>query len=437
MRYATTALASRALRHLPSTLTALALLAYVYIYWAPLTTRPIRSDGVSYYQYLPAWIADGDPTFETQARDCCAGYGEQPVGIHRWPETGRWLAVHPIGVAVLMLPFFLVAHALTWWSNLPRDGFSLYYQYVVGLAGLAYFVAGIVVLRRLLRRHFSDAVVLATLVSIAFGTNLFNYAVFETTFSHTFSFFLIASLLLLTERWWEEPTVARSVVLGAVAALIILVRHTNGLFLAVVPLYGVRLWSDLVANITRAVDRWRLVLVVAATTAAGVFPQLLLYKWTTGHWIVNSYPEGSFSFGSPHVVATLFSVERGLFFWSPLLLLSVAGLFVATGWARGLIGVTAGVVAIDTYLMASWFMWDMGAGYGHRGYADALALFAIYLASFFAWAADRPRLARATAVVAALCVALSIVQMWQYWVGIMPNEFTTWAQYRAAWLRVR
>jgi len=36
---------------------------------------------------------------------------------------------------------------------------------------------GLVILRRLLLRHFSEPVVLATLVSITFGTNLFHYAV--------------------------------------------------------------------------------------------------------------------------------------------------------------------------------------------------------------------------------------------------------------------
>ena len=427
-----------ALRHFPAAMAALALAVYGGVYWFQLSDRPIRSDGVSYYEYLPAWIADGDPTFETLAHDCCAGYNvEQPVGIHRWPETGRWLDVHPIGVAVLMLPFFLAAHGLSWWSNLPRDGFSLYYQYLVGLAGLAYFVAGLAVLRRLLRRHFSDAVVLATLVSLTFGTNLFHYAVFDSTFSHAFSFFLIASLLLLTERWWEEPAVWRSIALGAVSALIVLVRHTNALFLAVVPLYGVTTWSGFTANLERLRQRWRLVLGMLAIAAACVSPQLLLYKWTTGHWIVNSYPEGSFTFGSPHVLATLFSVERGLFFWSPILVFSAIGLVLARGWARGLAAVTIGALAVDTYLMASWFMWDLGAGYGHRGYTDALSLFAIYLAAFFAWTAERPRLARMIGVLAVLLVALSAIQMWQYWVGIMPIEKTTWAQYQAAFLRVR
>src|SRR5262245_28632662 len=58
------------LRHFRIGTAALGLAGYWYLYSHQLVDRPIRADGVSYYQYLPAWIADGDPTFETQARDC-------------------------------------------------------------------------------------------------------------------------------------------------------------------------------------------------------------------------------------------------------------------------------------------------------------------------------------------------------------------------------
>ena len=416
----------------------LALVGYGYLYAFHVVDRPIRADGVSYYEYLPAWIADGDPTFETLARDCCAGYdNEQPVGIHRWPETGRWLDVHPIGVAVLMLPFFLVAHGLTWWSNLPRDGFSLYYQYGVGLAGLAYAVAGLVVLRRLLLRHFSEPVVLATLVAITFGTNLFHYAVYDSTYSHAFSFFLIGLVLLLLERWWDAATTGRSVALGVVAALIVLVRHTNGIYLALVPLYGISRWSDFRTQITRLWERRGPIVVMLTAAAVCVSPQLLLYKWATGHWIVNAYPEGSFTFGTAHILDTLFSVQRGVFFWSPVLLCAIGGVVVADGWARGLAWPTIGALAVITFLMANWFMWDLGSGFGHRGFTDALPLFAVYLATFFAWSATRPRLAMVTGTVVAALVALSLVQTWQYWNGILPGEHTTWAQYSALFLRLR
>jgi len=427
------------LRYFPVGTAALGLAGYWYLYSYQLVDRPIRADGVSHYQYLPAWIADGDPTFETQARDCCFGYTtELPLGIMRRPETGRWLDPHPMGVAVLMLPFFLAAHGLSWWSNLPRDGFSLYYQYIVGLAGLAYVVAGLTVLRRLLLRHFSEPVVLATLVSITFGTNLFHYAVYDSTYSHAFSFCLVALLLLLVELWWEAATVWRSVALAVVAALIILVRHTNVVFLAFVPLYGVSHWSDFRTNLNQLQQRRGLILGMLAVGLVCLSPQLLLYKWATGHWIVNAYGKGVwFTFGSPHILETLFSVERGLFFWSPVLLFAVGGLVVAVGWARGLAAATVVVLAVHTYVLASWFMWNLGSGYGHRGFTDLLAAFAVFVAAFFAWTARRQRLATLVGAVAGALVVLSLVQTWQYWNGIIPSEKMKWAQYRASFLRLR
>jgi len=427
------------LRYFPVATAALGLVGYWYLYSHHLVDRPIRADGVSYYQYLPAWIADGDPTFETQARDCCFGYTtELPIGITRWPETGRWLDSHPIGVAVLMLPFFLVAHGLSWWSNLPRDGFSLYYQYIVGLAGLAYAVAGLMVLRRLLLRHFTEPVVLATLVSMTFGTNLFHYAVYDSTYSHVFSFCLVALLLLLVELWWEAATVWRSVALAVVAALIILVRHTNVVFLAFVPLYGIRRWSDVRSNLNRLQQRRGAILGMLVVGLVCLSPQLILYKWTTGHWIANSYgPGASFTWGSPHILETLFSVERGLFFWSPLLLFSIGGLVVAEGWAREQVAATVAVLAVHTYVLASWYTWNYGSGFGHRGFTDLLAAFAVYIAAFFAWTAKRPRVATVVSAISIALVVLSLVQTWQYWNGIIPSADTTWAQYRALFFRLR
>jgi len=223
-----------------------------------------------------------------------------------------------------------------------------------------------------------------------------------------------------------------------VAALIILVRHTNVVFLAFVPLYGISRWSDVRTNLSRLKHRRGLILAMLAVGLVCPSPQLLLYKWATGHWIVNAYGDGvSFTWGSPHILETLFSVQRGLFFWSPVLLFSIGGLVVAKGWARGLAVATVAVLAVHTYVLASWFMWDLASGYGHRGFTDLLAAFAVYVAAFFAWTARRPRLETVVRAVAMALVALSLVQTWQYWNGIIPSEKTTWAQYRASFLRLR
>ena len=74
---------------------------------------------------------------------------------------------------------------------------------------------------------------------------------------------------------------------------------------------------------------------------------------------------------------------------------------------------------------------QFGGSYGHRGFTDGLGLLAVFLAAFFDWAARRRRVNVVTAVGSSLAVTLSIVQMIQYWRGVVPIANTTWDQYRA------
>ena len=189
---------------------------------------------------------------------------------------------------------------------------------------------------------------------------------------------------------------------------------------------------------TNAAILWRRrasVALIAAIGAACISPQLVIYKRTTGHWIVNAYIHGGFTFASPHLLDVLFSVQKGLFFWSPALALAVPGFFVARGACRRLALPVALIVAVHTYVVASWIVWYYGASYGHRAFTDTLGLLAAFIASFFAWVADRPRAAVMVAVATSAAVVLSVLQMIQYWNGVMPSGGPTWSQYRALFLR--
>jgi len=431
-------LTSWIVRHFVAGTAVLAVAAYVVIYARILTEPPIRSDGYSYYVYLPSWFLYRDISLDVLARDWYGGSYPAFTAILRWPGTGQWLNAHPIGTAMLMAPFFAVGHLLTRWSNLPPDGFSFYYEHAAGLAGLAYFVGGVAVMRGLLTRHFTSGVTLATLVSMTWGTNLFHYGVFDTTFSHAYSFFLITLFLDLTDRWWTRPTARLACGLGASAALIVLTRHTNVLFLLLLPLHGITAWRDLGPHAAALWRRRGSLALIGGIALVGVLPQLLIYRQATGSWLVSSYRAvggAGFTFRSPHLVGVLFSTQKGVFFWSPLLLLAVAGIIVAHGWVQRLVVPAVIVVAIDTYLIASWSDWQFGASFGHRGFTDSLGLLAMFLAAFFAWAAGWPRLARFVAAGVVLAVLISTAQMLQYWIGILPMANTTWEQYRAVFLR--
>jgi hypothetical protein len=418
----------------------LCLTGYVFVYADGRAGDPIRSDGFSYYVYLPSWFLFHDTTLSAVARDCCGGAYPAFTAIIRWPSTHRWVNAHPIGVAIMQAPMFAIAHVLTRWTNLSPDGFTMYYQHAIGLAGLLWIIAGLIVLRRVLRRHFTDAVTAATLATILLGTNLYHYATFDSSYSHAYSFFLFAAFLDLTPRWHAHPDMPASVLLGVVAGLIVLTRHTNGLFLLFFPFYGVETLDTCRAQAARISRHIRLVAVMALVAVAVVTPQLAIYYQATGRAIVSSYGDLGFNFGSPRIAVVLFSVQKGLFFWSPLLLAACAGMIGlarSRHSARAFVLPAALFLAADTYVIASWWDWQFGGSFGHRGFVDALPVFAIGMAAFYEWSARIRARRTMVACVVALAIALNLFQMLQYWNGVLPFSDTTWDQYRGIFLQWR
>jgi hypothetical protein len=411
---------------------ALACLAgYIYAYASGYAGTPIRSDAFSYYVYLPAWALHHDPSLQAVADDCCGGEFPEWTAIVRWPFTRQWVNAHPIGEAILMAPFFAAAHALTRWTNLSPDGFTLYYQHGAGLAGLFYVVAGLWFLKRLLERYFTPRVTAATLIALLAGTSLYHYATFDSTWSHAFTFALFCAFLEQFDARFDARVDARrprrlsdDLVLGVISGLLILVRHTNVLIpVCFFGAYALR---------TRSLP-----LVPAIVAAVVVLPQLWLYHRATGHWFISSYGSLGFTFDSPHLAGVLVSPRKGLFFYAPLLLFALPGLAALPGRLRDWRLPAAILLVANTYLIASWWDWQFGASYGHRGFVDFYPLFALGLAAVFARAAARTALRVAVTAGVALLCALSIFQMLQYWHGVLPMSDVTWPQYRALFLQWR
>ena len=231
-----------------------------------------------------------------------------------------------------------------------------------------------------------------------------------------------------------------SIVLGVVAGLIVLTRHTNVLFLVFFLLFGVFNRESFLARLGVIRRESRLVALIAAAAAIVVAPQLAIYYQATGRPIVSSYGSLGFHFGSPSIVGVLFSVQKGLFFWTPVLLLACAGLFTlarSRHSARGFVLPAWLFLAANTYIIASWWDWQFGASFGHRGFVDALPVFAIGLAAFFELASRQAGRRRIVTAVVVAAIALNLFQMLQYWNGVLPMSDTTWDRYREVFLSWR
>src|SRR4051812_32090273 len=57
--------------------------------------------------------------------------------------------VHPVGVALLQLPFFLMGYFFAWISGAAVDGYSLPFQFSIAIAALFYATMGLYFLGRL------------------------------------------------------------------------------------------------------------------------------------------------------------------------------------------------------------------------------------------------------------------------------------------------
>ena len=388
----------------------------------PRSERPIRSDGLSYYLYLPAVLLDHDVSFRTTVnRDFGGQYGAADLV----PKRRGYLDKHPPGEAIMLLPFFGVGQLAAAASGAPRTGFSRPYQVAAVAGGLGFALIGLAIVGVLLLRWFDRVVVSITLVALTFGTNLFHYATYDAVYSHVFSFALVALILERTLALSDRPRLATAVGLGAAFGLLADARLTN-LTVVLFPL-TVLLWRF------RSELRKRLPLaLVAVATAALVFvPQVLYWYRLTGHPFVDPYG-GSPTLHPlhPHAVAVAFSVRKGLFFWTPLLAVAVAGLWSFRRRSAS-VAVAAGLTLVVHYwIVSSWTQWFYGASLGQRAFVDVLPLFALGLAAVVSSALQARATVRVAAAVAVTVTTLLAVHAtFEYWLGNIPQDLTTWHVY--------
>lgn len=81
--------------------------------------------------------------------------------------------VHPIGVSVVLLPFFAVACLFAGLFQFPVDGHSLPFQISTASAALFYAILGLIYLRKLLQLHKVGDVITAVILLLVFLAPIF------------------------------------------------------------------------------------------------------------------------------------------------------------------------------------------------------------------------------------------------------------------------
>jgi hypothetical protein len=387
---------------------------------AGLADAVVRSDVKGYYGYLQAVFIRHDLG------------REQPVWEYvRQTPTGT-LNKYYCGTAVMMAPWFLIGHDIALGDpKAPRDGLSVHEMRAISIGAWCYLLIGLLALRALLRRMgFADATTAWVLIAIGFGTQLMQYSALQPGWSHVYSFCAISLFLLAVQRFSTDGTPRWMIAAAALLGLIIIIRPVNGLVLLALPVLLGGAWRDAVK---RAV-RHPLMLVLAVLACAALISiQPLLWHVQIGKWYAYGYTGEGFHWDRPEVLKVLFGFRRGLFLWTPVLLLALFG----TVWlllkdrARG-IGMLL-YWAANLYVISAWWIWYYGSGFGSRVFVDHYPVLVLPVA-FLMQAFPKRWLLAARAFIV-LCCALLLFQMWQYSAGILHPESMDRTKYAYAFLR--
>lgn len=342
----------------------------------------VRSDGSGYYAYLPALFLYNDPTFE-RAKQAEAVYHYGDISnyyVFKTADGSHYNKYFP-GLAVMQVPFFLLACLFAKLIGAPVDGYSTVFQVFFWIGSLVYTFAGLFLWLRFLRLFLKEKMgqIAPALLLFCVATPVVFYSFFTPSFTHSYSLFLIAALLNVVFKLKDEITSRRMVLTGLLLGLLFLLRPTNLVVVLALPF----LWnaaSDFREWFNRIFSqhKWKIVWVILSfIVLVSILP--IVWKWQTGNWIVWSYSGEGFDFLHPPLWSALLSFRMGLFLHTPVLLLVVMGWwfwfrenrFQAIWWAF--------YALVNCWIIFSWWCWDYESPFGNRPFTEHMVLLVLPL----------------------------------------------------------
>src|SRR3989344_185867 len=275
---------------------------YVLIFFshALFLQKTVYGDGVFYYSWVRSVVVDRDINFTNEYAHFGVAAPVTPGGL---PGNK-----HPIGVPLFWLPWYTQAHAI-----IGGIGYELPYQLLIGFISVLAALSGLLLLYRLLAQSFSNTASILATASIAGATNLLFYGAVDPVNSHAVSFFATTVYLSFLFSKDVSPFLT-----GCALGFCALVRPQDAaLVLLAIPVY----LNFSFARPGLAKLKSAIAFILGSIIAFS--PQLLAWyalygtAWTSPYLTAGE----TLRWWSPHFFDVLFSINNGLFLWTPMTLL--------------------------------------------------------------------------------------------------------------------
>jgi hypothetical protein len=374
------------------------LLLALFLLSLPLLNPWVRGDGVGYYAFARAPLFAHNFDFAPDYQQANTSFREGRLDEFGQPRpefrtrTGHLDNHFTVGPALLWTPFLLLAHAgvliaRLFGSSVSADGFSSPYRIAMALGTAVYGFLGLLLSFRLARQYIEERWALLATISIWWASSLPVYMYFNPSWSHAHSAFAVALFLW----YWHETRGFRSLpqwlLLGAITGLMLNVYYANFTILVVLVWEAVSLY--LTAFRGRSEPGQKLPqllsshLLFGATVIICMLPTFISRYIIYGGIFETGYiPLREWFWSSPYLLAVLFSANHGLLSWTPIILLSFAGLVLFCKLQPRLGGSLLAAALAFYFLIACYPDWAGISSYGNRFFLSLTAIFVLGLGVF-------------------------------------------------------
>lgn len=299
------------------------------------------------------------------------------------PRDGAVYSIYGVGISVVAAPVYA-----------PLVRFDASESFLQGAVGILFVAGAVVLMYRLLLAVAPAAIAAGATAVFAFGTTMWTVAAMAFFPQGPVVFFECAGLAGLFSRKGWGPSLA-----GFGLGTATFIRPTAG-----IPL--------LLVGVFYLVEDRRMASRYALGAAAPLIALAVQNRVVWGSWLSGGYFEARIGFNAPWprtIFRVLFGLWRGLFIYSPALLLGVVGSVMAfrrrSGWVERRLIVLAGSTLATTLFISRWTEWHGGVNqFGYRLLLEVvpfLVLLGVY--AVVRWQRVRP--------VAAFLGTLSILTM--------------------------
>jgi len=425
-----------------SLITLIVICGFISIYRInTVHENEISWDVLGYYLYLPATFVHHDPLLKDISWLEKINSERKLAGtlyMVSQNKQGEPMYFFLMGMSLFYFLFFLAGNIFSSLLGYPMDGFSFPYQYCLVIGGIIYTIIGLIFLRKILLRFFSEKLSALIIIVIVFGTNYINHLTLDNLSTVNVIFMLTTIIFWNTIKWHENFKSKHLIIIGICITLVTLVKPSECFIFLLPLLWNVTSIDKLKQKFLLLLKEKKTILITIGICIIIAIPQMLYWYLKTQNIIYDSYknPGVGLDVFSPHIISILFSYRKGWFLYTPIMIFPLIGFYFLYKNNKQIFYACIIYFLVSFYIISSWTEWWYGAGFSTRPLIATYSILAVCL-GYFLLALKKSNLFVKIifGVVFGFFIFLNQFQWWQYKNYILDPYRTTKEYYWATFLK--